>query len=72
MAEDAQIRLAAPQADQARGVLGDEGDYVLAEGGTDLAYATLPAGHRGKLRCATAGLDRGFLYRAGSLIKVNP
>jgi hypothetical protein len=70
-------RSAAPQADQARGVLGEEGDYVLGEGGTNLAYATtLPAGHRGKLRCADiffmrAGLDHGFLYRAGSLIKVN-
>jgi hypothetical protein len=52
------------------------GDCVLGEGGTSFAYATLPAGHRGKLRCADiffvrAGLDHGFLYRAGSLIKVN-
>jgi hypothetical protein len=53
-----------------------KGETVSWAKGANLAYATLPAGHPGKLRFADiffvrAGLDLRAGLRAGSLIKVN-
>jgi hypothetical protein len=55
---------------------GSDGEHALIEGGLTFAYATLPAGAPGHAQVrpiffVRAGLDHGFLYGAGSLIKVN-